>query len=213
MWSRIQGVHAAETAKQAAKAAAAPMKKNGRPTDPNSTRSIKKQRDELHSGVVASVVELLQKRKTSLTDVLNCTAGSLAFPALSGLRLDVEELTVLATNVGRTLTPGEVGGHSNKALHGSLLQGVSKTIIQKYCTGVNYRFAANAKVPSYIHSDSYRNAGLFTEHYSHGVTRQKIHDGEISAELHWATTVEFHSHSGDTTETYYRTDSKVSQHP
>jgi hypothetical protein len=50
---------------------------------------------------------------------------------------------------------------------------------------------------------------LFKQKYAYGVKRHKIHLGETAAELHWCTTVEFTQHSGDTTETYYRTDSKV----
>jgi hypothetical protein len=204
-----------EFARQAATAADAPTKKKrGRPTEPNSCRSIsnaKKERDELHCGVVSSVVKLLQEQKTSLTDVLSCTAGGRAFPELSGLRRDVQELTTFASNVNATLSG--VGHHNNKPLHASLLQGVSKATLRKYCPSVSSSFAANATVPSYLTSDNYAKPGLFTEQYGHGVTRQKIHDGELEAELHWATTVEFHPHSGDTTETYYRTDSKVCPRP
>jgi hypothetical protein len=213
MFAAMRKAQEAELARQAATALGAPTKEKrgrGRPTEPNSTRSIanaKKERDVLHSGVVASVVKLLQEQKTSLADVLSCTAGGRAFPELSGLRRDVQELTTFASNTNATLSA--VGHHNNKPLHASLLQGVSKATLQKYCTSVNARFAANAMTPSYLASDDYAKAGLFTEQYAHGVIRQKIHDGEIEAELHWATTVEFHPHSGDTTETYYRIDSNV----
>jgi hypothetical protein len=110
-------------------------------------------------------------------------------------------------NVDDTLK--SVESHNKKALHGSLLRGVVRGTIQKYFTSVQHRYASNSKVPSYVGSPSFQNAGLFTEKYSSGVKRKKLHTGEIDAQLHRCTTVEFTQHSGDTSETYYRTDSKV----
>jgi hypothetical protein len=80
---------AAETAENAANA---PSRKRARPQGVSRiSKAAKTMQDTLHSGVVQSVVELLQERNTTLADVLNCKAGGRAFSELSGLQLEVRK--------------------------------------------------------------------------------------------------------------------------
>jgi hypothetical protein len=188
------------------------VKKRGRPAgaQPNSapnSKAAKTTRDRLHSGVAKQVVELLREQNASMADILTSTAGGRAFPELSVLQCDLPQIKLVMANVDNTLK--SVESHNKKALHGSLLRGVSIGTIEKYFTSVQHRYAANSKIPSYVGSPNFKKAGLFTEKYASGVKRNKLHDGEIDGQLHWCTTVEFTQHSGDTTEKYYRTDSKV----
>jgi hypothetical protein len=185
----------------------------GRPINPDSERAAENTRARENAQsrkLVSAIAELMAQNNTSLEAVLQSPAGCKQFDSLArGLQLS-DDGSLIMDNVATLL--GAVGSHSKQPVCAVLLRGVSVptcTLKSRFVDSVSLRYVQNSRVPSVSDFQVLETADLFTQEYANGVTRQVVHSAEIKAQLHWCKTVEFHPHSGDTTETYYRVNSKV----
>jgi hypothetical protein len=151
---------------------------------------------------IHAVQELLRDRSTTLSDVLISPAGQ-RFSVLSQSQQDYERIALV--NTPKLLD--DLGKHNKTPVTATLLDGVSMDTVRRIIpTSMIPSFVQNARAPKM--QTAMQTHDLFTTQYAVNTTKVKTDPRETSGLLHWCTTDEFGSRSGDVTETYYRCDPK-----
>jgi hypothetical protein len=151
---------------------------------------------------IRAVQELLRDRSTTLSDVLISPAGQ-RFSVQSQSQQDYERIALV--NTPKLLD--DLGKHNKTPVTATLLDGVSMDTVRRIVpTSMVPSFVQNARAPKM--QTAMQTHDLFTTQYAVNTTKVKTDPRETSGLLHWCTTEEFGSRSGDVTETYYRCDPK-----
>jgi hypothetical protein len=149
-----------------------------------------------------TVQEVLKARNTTLSELLASPAGQ-RFSVVSESQRDYERIALVNTP---KLLDG-VGKHNKTPVTAKLLDGVSMDTVRRIIPpSMVPSFVQNARAPKM--QTAMQTHDLFTTQYAVNTTKVKIDPRETSGLLHWCTTEEFGSRSGDVTETYYRCDPK-----
>ena len=183
----------------------APRKKPGPKLKPNPSKSLLRRR---HNDKCAKVGEIISKalaeHDCTFDALINSPYGRKEFVPVSDPQI-LGELQQIRDNTQDLLK--RVGRNAHRGVTGVLIQGLSADARQRHFPGETASYLANARIPSFT-TNMFDTQEVFTRDYKSNVTRNIIQTEEVTALLHWCCNVQFSSRSGDTTETYYRVDSK-----
>ena len=153
--------------------------------------------------IVGVLLDTLTEHKRSLMDVLTSLAGRKAWPKVH--ELVTADQNALLANVTDYLQ--NLGKANRRASTWGLLHGLDKRTWEIVCNGssLDMSYIRNIMTPKY--TKTVASSPVYTQQYKSNVKRNVVSANETRLTIRWCTEVEFHPHSGDTTETYYRPDS------